>query len=110
VGSSGSPITWNLTSGTTSPPGPNKPISGAPGEGEFLEGGRIIQLNNSKIVDNAWSAPQATGCGGILSFLVTPIINSQLGSTTAGNNTAILIGTTSTAAAVTVNKNDVENP
>jgi len=110
VGSATNPIIWKLTTGTTSPPGPNKPISGSGGEGEFLEGGRIIELKNSKLVDNSWSAPQATGCGGILSFLVTPIINSQLGTTTAGNNTAILVNTVSTAAKSAVNKNDEENP
>jgi hypothetical protein len=110
VGSSSSPITWKLTTGTTSPPAPHKPITGAGGEGKFLEGGRIIELKNNTLVDNAWSAPKASGCGGILSFLVTPIINSQLGTTTAGNNTAILKGTVSSASSFAVNNNDVENP
>jgi hypothetical protein len=110
VGSSTSPITWNLTSATTSPPAPNTPISGFGGEGEFLEEGRIVQLKNNKIVDNAWSAPTATGCGGILSFLVTPIINAQLGTTTAGHNTAILKGTVSSSPAASVKKNNEEHP
>jgi hypothetical protein len=110
VGSSTSPITWNMTSATTSPPAPNKPISGFGGEGEFLEEGRIVVLKNNKIVDNAWSAPKAAGCGGILSFLVTPIINSQLGTTSAGYNTASLKGTVSSSPAVTVKKNDEEHP
>ena len=110
VGSSGSPINWNLTTGATSPPGPNTSISGFGGEGEFLEGARIIQLKNNKLVDNAWSAPAATGCGGILGFLVNPIVNGQLGTTTAGHNTAILKGTVSTATAFAVNKNNKENP
>jgi hypothetical protein len=110
VGSSTTPIIWKLTTGTTSPPAPNKAISGLGGEGEFLEEARILQLNNNKLVDNSWSAPAATGCGGVLSFLVTPIINAQLGSTTAGHNTAILKGTLNVASAFAVAKNNKENP
>jgi hypothetical protein len=112
VGSSSNPIIWNLTTGTTAPPGPNTPISGSPGEGQFLEGGRIIELKNTKLVDNAWSAPGVSGCGGFLvELLLNPIINSASGlPSAAGKNTAILNNTVSTAAAVTVNKNDIENP
>ena len=111
VGSSSSPIWWELTSGTTAPPKPNSPISGKPGEVSFLEGGRILVLSNSEIVDNAWSAPSASGCGGILSFLVNPIINSQIGlPSAAGKNTAILKNTVSIATAVALKKVDSENP
>ena len=110
VGSSTTPIKWNLTTGTTSPPAPNKPITGSGGEGELLEGARILKLNNNKLVDNAWSAPKAAGCGGIISFLVDPIINAQLGSTAAGYNTAELKGTLYQASAFAVNKVNKENP
>lgn len=111
VGSSSSPISWNLTSGVTSPPAPNKPISGKPGEVSFLEGGRILKLSNNEIVDNAWSAPTASGCGGILAFLVNPIINSQVGlPSAAGKNTAILKNTIHVATAVALKKVDSENP
>lgn len=110
VGSSSSPIIWKLITGTTSPPEPNKPITGSAGELEFLEEGRILVSHKSKLVDNAWAAPKAAGCGGILSFLVDPIINAQLGTTTAGHNTAILTGTLNVAAAAAVRKNNNENP
>ncbi len=111
VGSSSSPISWNLTSGVTSPPEPNKSISGKPGEVSFLEGGRILVLSNSELVDNSWSAPSASGCGGILSFLVNPVINSQVGlPSAAGKNTAILKNTVSVATAVALKKVDSENP
>ncbi len=90
VGSEGSPIWWELTTGKTSPKTPNTSIEGSAGKITFLEEGLILQLNGTKLVDNNWSAPGASGCGGILGFLVNPIINSQLGTTTAGNNTAIL--------------------
>jgi hypothetical protein len=107
VGSSTSPITWNLRTDTTSPPGPNKPITGKPGEVEFLEEGRILELFNVELVDNAWSAPAASGCGGILSFLVNPIINSQVGlPAAAGTNTAKLQNRILEATAFSVKKND----
>ena len=106
VGSSTSPIIWKLTSGVTAPPAPNKPITGSGGEAEFLEEGAILRLKNNLLVDNSWSAPQATGCGGILSFLVNPIINSQLGTTTAGNNSASLKGTVTVASSLAVKNND----
>jgi hypothetical protein len=106
VGSSSSPIIWNLTTGTTAPPAPNKPIKGAAGEAEFKEEGGIIQLNNSKLVDNAWSAPGATGCGGFLAELILdPIINASIGvPSAAGKNTAIQVATSSVASAETVNE------
>jgi hypothetical protein len=110
VGSSSSPITWNLTTGETSPPGPNVKIKGSPGTIEFLEEGRILVSKGAKLVDNAWSAPKAAGCGGILSFLIDPIINAQLGSTVAGRNTAILNNTVNAASAAAVRKNNEENP
>ena len=111
VGSSGSPIKFELTSGATSPPGPNKPITGSTGEVEFLEKARILRLKGAEIVDNAWSAPTASGCGGILSFLVNPIINGQLGLPAAsGKNTAILKNTIMTTTSFAVKKNNEENP
>jgi hypothetical protein len=110
VGSSSSPITWKLTTGTTNPPAPNTPITGSGGEGELLESAKILKLKNNLLVDNSWSAPKAAGCGGILSFLVDPIINAQLGTTTAGHNTAKLKGTLYEASAFTVNKYDKEHP
>jgi hypothetical protein len=110
VGSESSPITWKLTTGETNPPAPNKKIHGALGEIEFLEEGRILETKGSKLVDNAWSAPKAAGCGGILSFLVTPIISAQLGTTTAGYNTAILNNAIFVGSAAAIRKNNTENP
>jgi hypothetical protein len=110
VGSSTTPITWKLSTGETNPPAPNKKITGSAGEIEFLEEGRILLSKNSKLVDNSWSAPKAAGCGGILSFLVDPIINSMLGTTSAGYNTAILKGTLNVASGAAVRNNNAENP
>jgi hypothetical protein len=111
VGSSTTPIMFELTTGTTAPPGPNKPITGSVGEVEFLENARILQLKNAELVDNKWSAPVAAGCGGILSFLVNPIINTQVGlPAAAGKNTARLKNTIYTSTAAAVKKVDLENP
>ena len=110
VGSEASPITWNLTTGKTAPPAPNTSISGKAGLIEFLEEGSVAFTKGATLVDNAWSAPTASGCGGILSFLVTPIINAQLGSTAAGRNTVILNNELSIAAAAAVRINNEENP
>ena len=64
VGSSTSPIIWNLTTGTTNPPAPNNQITGTAGKIEFLEEGRILEAKGAKLVDNAWSAPEAIGLRG----------------------------------------------
>jgi hypothetical protein len=111
VGSSSSPIKWELRPDATSPPPPNTSISGNPGEVEFLEEGRILKLFGAELVDNAWSAPAASGCGGILSFLVNPIINAQIGlPSAAGKNTTRLKNTVYEAPAFSVNKNNNEHP
>jgi hypothetical protein len=111
VGSSATPLKWELTTGTTSPPGPNKPISGSTGEVEFLENARILKLKNAVIVDNAWSAPSATGCGGLFSFILDPIVSSAAGlPSAAGKNTAILKSQVYSTTAAAVKKVDAENP
>ena len=110
VGSSTTPIWWELTTGFTAPPGPNKSIRGFGGELTLFEEGSVLQLKNNVLVDNAWSAPGASGCGGILGFLVNPIVNAQLGTTTAGHNTAILKNTVNVAAAAALRLNDAEHP
>jgi hypothetical protein len=111
VGSSTSPIVFKLSSGFTAPPEPTKPIRGKAGELELLEEGAVLRLKGAELDDNAWSAPTASGCGGILSFLVNPIINSQLGlPSAAGKNTAILKNTVNVAAAAAVKLNNEEHP
>lgn len=96
VGTNSNPINLNLTTGTTSPPAPNKPISGFPGEGGSDPEERFIFLKKNRLVDNSFSAPGASGCGGILfSWAVDPLVDSILGTPSpAGANTAILEGTT----------------
>jgi hypothetical protein len=93
IGSNSNPIQLELTVGTTSPPPPNKPITGSPGEGEEVEE-KLIKLKNNRLVDNSFSSPGANGCGGFLfSWAVDPFVNSIVGvPSPAGTNTAILEG------------------
>jgi hypothetical protein len=109
VGSSTTPINWNLTAGATKPPKGTEPISGQIGEVEFFDGGRILRLTGNELVDNTWSAPAASGCGGIFSFIIDPIVNASSGlPSAAGNNYAKLKNTiyTSIASAVKLNNED----
>jgi hypothetical protein len=90
IGSDQAPVVLNLTSGTTSPAPPNSPISGHVGEIKAKDEFNFAEIQGNVLVDNDFAAPQATGCGGILSFLIDPIIDHKLGlPSPAGNNTTI---------------------
>jgi hypothetical protein len=103
VGSEANPIILNLTTGTTSPPEPNKPIKGSAGKLEFKEEGNLIVLSGGSLVDNAFAAPEATGCGAPFSALVDKLVDSVFGvPAAAGHNTAILNGKLEEAVAAAV--------
>jgi hypothetical protein len=103
IGSNSHPIVIPFTTGTTSPPAPNKPIKGSPGTFEFSEGGTILTISKNSLVNNSFAAPEATGCGGVFAFLIDPIVDGKLGiPAAAGHNTAVLNGTLKTAAAEAV--------
>jgi hypothetical protein len=106
IGSNSSPMTLNLTTGTTAPPPPNTPISGNPGEGGEPSPGLVV-INNNKLVDNSFAAPGANGCGGLFSFLIDPFVDSIVGTpSAAGKNTAVLEGTLNLGEAAVVKAND----
>lgn len=104
IGSEVHPIVLNLTTGTTSPPAPNKPIKGGWRTLAALEGASIITIGGTVLVDNAWASPVASGCGGAFASVVDAVIDAQLGlPSAAGRNTAILsAGTLELAAAEAV--------
>jgi hypothetical protein len=107
IGSNAHPIVVEFTTGTTSPPPPNKPITGNPGEEVFNEAGNILSIKNNSLVNNSFAAPSSEGCGGLFSFLIGPIINSRLGlPAAAGSNTAILKGTIKLSAAEEVKNHE----
>lgn len=105
VGSSSSPIIWNLTTGTSTPPAPFEPITGKPGTPHLTEESQIFSLQGTELVDNTWSAPHASGCGGFLvELLLDPIIDGMIGlPSSAGENAAVLAGENSIALASQVN-------
>jgi len=103
IGSNAHPIVIEFTSGTTSPPPPNKPITGKPGTFTANEAFTIFTVTGNELVNNSFAAPGTEGCGGLFSGLIDPIINSKLGlPSAAGHNTAILRGTLKTAVAEAV--------
>lgn len=99
VGSSSSPIRLSLTTGTTSPPAPAKPISGIEPEFGFNEALEIVKLTHGTYVDNAFSAPAASGCVlnvlGLIPVNIDGIVDlaSALPAKAGTNETAQVINT-----------------
>jgi hypothetical protein len=69
VGSNASPISLHLITGTTSPPPPNKPISGTSPELFFEAETEIFGGLNGVYVDNSFAAPGANGCALVLGII-----------------------------------------
>ena len=105
VGSNSSPIVLELTTGSTEGfwsrglhgaenkvvPLPNKPIRGTAGDASIIGEEQIGAATEAVLVDNRWSAPGATGCGGVLAPLVDPLIDAAAGlPSPAGRNTLIM--------------------
>jgi hypothetical protein len=108
VGSKAHPVNVELTTGTTSPPAPNKPITGSVGELEFKEEFTVVVIKKNSLVNNSFAAPEAEGCGSQILFgLFTGVIDKAVDSelelpSVAGNNTAILNGSLENAVAEAV--------
>jgi hypothetical protein len=93
IGSSSEPVALNLTSGTTNPPPPNKPITGNVGTFTLKDHSRLIIDSGNVLVDNSFAAPGVNGCGPVPA-LVDPVVDLDAGlPAAAGSNTAILGGT-----------------
>lgn len=90
VGGFTNPIKLNLITGTTSPPAPNKPITGKSAELSFDELG-ITHIDNGQFVDNSFAAPGASGCVltlfGFIPISINGLVNTQSGlPSAAGKN------------------------
>ncbi len=91
IGSDSEKIALALTTGTTKPPAPNKPITGAKGSVEVFDHSKIIGVTGASLVDNSFSAPGVNGCGGVLAPVIDPVVNLDAGlPAAAGKNTARL--------------------
>lgn len=91
IGSEAEPVEPHLTTGTTNPPAPNKPISGSVGNLTFAAG-ENISLLPSTLVDNAFSVPGVNGCGPV-PLVTDPVVDLAAGlPSAAGHNTAIMTG------------------
>jgi hypothetical protein len=93
IGSDSEPIVLHLTSGTTGPPAPFKPISGSTGLEQGLDKGKIGYIE-ATIVDNDFAVPGAHGCGGALSPIVDLAVDADVGiPAVAGKSSAIMKST-----------------
>jgi hypothetical protein len=71
IGSASSPIALSLGTGTTSPPAPNKPITGQSPTPFHPEAEReeVRIAENGILVDNAFAVPATTGCNGLADYI-----------------------------------------
>lgn len=87
IGSDTKPIQIDFTTGTSGA------LKGSAGELSFNEEFTIITIKGGKFVNGVFTAPAASGCGGIFSIFVDPLVNSILGTPSGtGKNTAFLEG------------------
>jgi hypothetical protein len=88
IGTNSSPVILNLTTGTTNPPAPNRPISGR--YGTFTPDGQGGVVTGNVNVDNSLSIPGASDCG-IGLGLINALVNLKLKlPSTSGNNEMIV--------------------
>jgi hypothetical protein len=98
VGSNSHPVQLNLTTGQSGN------LHGSLGELSFNEPlYTITRTKGSVLVDNTFTAPAATGCGGLLALVVNPVVNQMLGTPAgSGTNSAILVANFEDAVASAV--------
>jgi hypothetical protein len=108
IGSDAHPIQIDFTTATTSPPPPNQPISGKTGNVHYNKKFTLITISGGRLLNDSFAVPQgASGCGGIFSFFLNPLVDSVLGTPSpAGHNTAILEGKLQDAAASGVRESE----
>ena len=91
IGSDANPISLPLTTGPAKLTSSHKAATGKPGHAQFKDEYNLVTIKEDSLLNDSFTAPRATGCGGILSFLVDPAVNAELGlPLAAGHNEAIL--------------------
>jgi hypothetical protein len=97
IGSNSNPVHLNFTTGTSGS------LEGNPGTFTHNAAFTLLTFSGGRLVDGTYAAPGANGCGGILSFLVDPLVESVLGiPSESGQNTAALEGVIQAATAKAV--------
>jgi len=100
IGSIRRPISLPLTTGTTNPPRPNRPIRGRVGRAKFEGEYNLTIVRGTSLVNDSFAGPAAKGCR---APQVDRAVNAALGlPAPAGRNTAILTGTLQDANAPAV--------
>jgi hypothetical protein len=87
IGTNSNPVVLELTTGTTNPPPPNRPIRGSIGIPNIVPPNQL-QFLNAVNVENAFSIPDSSSCGFGLG-LINAIVDSRLGLPSAGGNNSI---------------------
>jgi len=91
IGSDAHPISIPLTTGSTKRSSSHKAATGKPGHAQFKDEYNLVTIKEDSLLNDSFTAPSAEGCGGILSFLIDPAVNAELGvPLAAGHNRAIL--------------------
>jgi hypothetical protein len=91
IGSDANPISIPLTTGSTKLTASHEAATGKPGHAQFKDEYNLVTIKEDSLLNDSFMAPRAAGCGGILSFLVDPAVNAELGlPLAAGHNEAIL--------------------
>lgn len=98
VGSNSNPLVIPLTTGRSGS------LEGTAGEFSANEEFTLLTFSGTRLVNNTFSAPKATGCGGpVVELLIDPILNSMVGLPAgSGENAAALEGKTEDAASSAV--------
>ncbi len=113
IGSEADPIVLSLTTGKTSPPPPNNPISGGMLDINSLTlDGFLYNEGAARVVDNSFAVPAVTGCGKEWSSTTDPIIDHKLGlPSPAGYNTVteVMSAKMATAEKVIENETGIED-
>jgi hypothetical protein len=111
IGSDSSPIKFSPTTGTTSPPLPNKPVTGDsgtitiepdPNGFETLD----VGFTGATLVDNAYSVPKANGCG-LIPGTLDGLINLAFALPSAAGKNAVVFSGNDTAFALSPSLDDL---
>ncbi|MEV0902925.1 hypothetical protein [Actinoplanes sp. NPDC049802] len=111
IGSGASPIRFRPTTGTTSPPPPNKPATGDPGTLHIVPDPNGFQtlgagFTGATLVDNAYAVPKANGCG-LIPGSLDAVINLAFGLPSAAGRNAVVFGANDTALALSPSLDDL---